>query len=359
MKIFNFNLCLLLVLLQLGFTVIGKTPTDKEIETAINKIINLKNKNKPQEDNSQLSSQLEILIEGGDKSIQILLEAATDPNESTELKLELLELSRFMISYLRDNININKSTKMQTEVIDTSSLQKALERETETEMIVKIINTIGDCKNPNSFWDLVSYTVSPNNEIRCSAVFALTKLKDKRAIPILMDIAETEVSDDVRLLSVSGLGEFKYNSKVLNKLIEIFYNETTEATTKNKIKTLDKINHEILLMRIIGSIGLIETPESIDFLKSVLDDHQYTQDVKINAIIAIGRLKTVEAENILLDIFYNSTGRFKFHSADGLANINGDKYLSEFKQAVFEETDAFVKMKLEQIIMSVEGAENE
>lgn len=176
-----------------------------------------------------------------------------------------------------------------------------------------------------------------------TAAFALARLKDTRAVPVLIPVLGKPYQDDTRKRAAEALGELKDSRAVpaLAKMLDgydvlDFHNVATQALGKIGLPAAEpliaRMKHEKKVVRrsIVKALGKIDDPITTPPLLKALED----EDVRTTAVKALGEKRDPTAVPALIDMLQGNSSYIKDEAAGALGKIKDPRAIQPLIQAL-------------------------
>lgn len=168
---------------------------------------------------------------------------------------------------------------------------------------------------------LHSFTQSANAELRLSALAALARLKDRRAMPALIRMLD-DADPQVRLKSIAALGQ-KGNVSVLDRLERVLTKERDVSQRAAAAR----------------AIGRIASSGSIPALQDAMDDEAL---VRCQAVIALGEIGGSRSRLTLIERLKDSAPEVRYNAVRALSSMKDAGCVSALRR-IIEDPDKMVR----------------
>lgn len=317
--------------------------SQEEVKKAVDNISELiRRKDRTEQAAKIYSAGMKIIGEDPAHSVLIMLDKIQDPRENVDVKLHLSRSAYRLLS--------EKKLK-----IDVRRIARALRAQDDAKIQANLIRLIGLMGDSAAIKNLLSYADSEDENVRVAFAQVLGKIQDIDTLSNLERMAKNDPSYLARIASIRSLGKFKQNSRAIRMLKEAFRIEHDRVGNNRQKDAAFNFDKELALMAIVKSMGEVESLDSVPLLMDILSNTNYQLDVRKNAAIALGKLRAIDAEELLLNIMKNDSGGLCFHAAESLAAITGGKYLKDLITVRDSKADDFIKMRLTKIIEKIES----
>ncbi|MGE3844585.1 MAG: HEAT repeat domain-containing protein [Vicinamibacterales bacterium] len=162
-------------------------------------------------------------------------------------------------------------------------------------------------------WEaLAGAVLSPEGRLRVAwwpTAFALQRIEDRRAVPVLIDVARGPALEPAAF-AVRGLGVLK-DARAVDVLTTLL----TPGTRDRR-----------LVAGAVRSLGQIGRPEFAPALLRVLRTAQLDSGTRVEAIVALGLLKTRDAVEDLLDLLGHTDPAIRGAALTAVASIDPDTF---------------------------------
>ncbi len=161
----------------------------------------------------------------------------------------------------------------------------------ETQLKLDALNALGDKKDDEvAYTTLKEIAIDPkqNQTLRLAALDQLIDFKKHDPLPVLVEIAKRDTSEDIQNLAINYIGSFSSNKdRSVETLTELFSAIPAYRTSQ--------------LQTILGSVAEVGNDKAVDFLGTVARSHE-NYDLRSDAIYYLGSIGSDRARTVLLEI---------------------------------------------------------
>jgi len=144
---------------------------------------------------------------------------------------------------------------------------------------------------------------SENVMVRNNAIYYLGKKKEKRAVPLLIELLNNDQIKEIKLNAIESLGEIGEGSSV-----DALVNVLKEKDNDMRIAAVD-------------ALGKIREQKAVKPLINILSD----RDIKVIAIWALGNIGGKSAIPILTRLLHDQDKYVRYNAAKALNKIGSGK----------------------------------
>jgi len=229
----------------------------------------------------------------------------------------------------------------------------------------QIVTLIGELENPGSVPNLIKILEKDEYQnVQKAAAEALAKLKDRRAIPPLLEKLDSSYPL-VRHYAVTALKNFN-DDIIITKLLAILANTDETIDVRHQAAlSLGKIGNKTAepeLLQIYQSpdqpveskllaataLGMLGNPIGFDFAMKFTDNDQaYLVGI---ALTALGHIKDAQALSILIDYLKYGNKAQRAIAAEALGNLGDSKAIPALQQAASDPISNVAEIAEESIL---------
>ncbi|MFK7820579.1 MAG: HEAT repeat domain-containing protein, partial [Planctomycetaceae bacterium] len=294
------------------------------------------------------AAAIEALIKTQNKQVvRFLNRALTDPDEQVRAKAAAglshwssESSARRLLTLLKDR-SVEVRRNAATALVKTptreflGTIVEVLKQESDEATQLSLIQAVGQIGSVEHADVLYSLTKSESLDTRVAALRALTKVKDKRALPLLVSLLK-DPDERIREKAATGIG-FNGNLAGIPRLSELMKSDRSQAV-------------RIAAVRALGNIG---SSECIPVLKGALQDEA---QIRCQAVIALRSVGDEKVVPLLLDRLYDTAPEVRYNAVMALGELKASKAIPPLRRMIEDPNDMVqraVHKALEELGVSV------
>ncbi|MCX8069885.1 MAG: HEAT repeat domain-containing protein, partial [Thermodesulfovibrionales bacterium] len=185
------------------------------------------------------------------------------------------------------------------------------------------IDILGEIKSKNAIPKLISYLEDMRRDLRRASVGALAHIAEPEVIEPLLEVSRRDADSHVRKAAVNALGMMQAKEAFV-PLIEMLEHEQYYDIVECMVLSLIKIDQESFLSDVSAYSrnirhAIAKNVRNVDALKTLINDPD--KQVKILAIMTLGKLKDNESLGILLNFLKDPDPEIRKSALVGIAEM--------------------------------------
>ncbi len=168
----------------------------------------------------------------------------------------------------------------------------------ETQLKLDALNALGDKRDDENSYNAlkeVAIDSKQNRTLRIAAMDQLTEFKKPDPLPVFIEIAKKDTSEEIQNMAIDYIGSLSGNK---NRSVETL-SELFTAIPKYRLSQLQAV---------LGSIAEIGNDKAVEFLGGVARKHE-SYDLRRDAVYYLGGIGNEKARTVLLEILKDKKGK--------------------------------------------------